>query len=159
MDLSLATNSVFNDDRLVVLAREIAMDIHDLPDVLKRLNITENQWQQIQHNPRFAGYLEDAMQTWHSALNGSERIKVKSLTAIEDWLSTAYGLLHNEKENLRDKTELAKLIARLAGVGEKQMNELPAGEKISITINMGEQTVHAEKSVTIPKIIEHEDHL
>ena len=159
MDLSLATSSVFSDDRLVQLAREIAMDIHELPDVLKRLNITPAQWEAIQRNPRFVGYLNDAMTTWHSALNGSERIKVKSLTAIEDWLATAYGLLHNEKENLRDKTELAKLISRLAGVGEKALNEMPVGEKISITINMGEKSVHAEKTAAIPKIIEHEDHL
>jgi hypothetical protein len=158
MDFSLATNSVFADDRLVVLAREIAMNIHPLPDILKRLNITERQWEDIQRDTRFRGYLEDAVITWQGALNGSERIKVKSLAAIEDWLSTAYGYLHEEKHNLRDKTELAKLIARLAGVGEKVMGELPAGEKISITINMGEESVHAEKTI-IPKIIDHGDHL
>lgn len=134
------------------------MDIHELPDILKRLNITPNQWESIQRNQRFLGYLQDAIVTWQSALNGPERIKVKSLVAIEDWLATAYLLLHEDKHSLRDKTELAKLVSRLAGVGEKTAGELPAGEKISITINMGEQSVHAEKE-SIPRIIEHGDHL
>ncbi len=159
MDLTLTSNSVFGEDRLVQLAREIAMDIHPLPEVLKRLNITNNQWEEIQRNPRFNGYLEDAVVTWCSALNGPERIKVKSLAAIEDWLLTAYGYLQDEKSSLRDKVELAKMMARLAGVGEKAAGELPVGEKISITINMGEQTMHVDKSAPIPRIIEHEDHL
>jgi hypothetical protein len=158
MDLALATNSVFSDDRLVILAREIAMDVHELPDILKRLNITQLQWEAIQNNHRFLGYLQDAVATWNGALNAPERIKVKSLTAIEDWIITAYALLHEEKHSLRDKTELAKLISRLAGVGEKAPGELAPGEKISITINMGEQSMHAEKEA-IPKIIEHGDHL
>lgn len=159
MDFPLATNSVFSEDRLVFLAREIAMDIHDLPDILKRLNITQDQWADIQRTKRFQGYLEDAVVTWQSALNGPERIKVKSLAAIEDWLATAYGYLHDDKLPLRDKTELAKLVSRLAGVGEKAPNELPVGEKISITINMGDQTMHVDKAPPLPKIIEHEDHL
>lgn len=159
MDLPLATNSVFSEDRLVLLAREIAMDIHELPDILKRLNITATQWEDIQRTTRFRGYLEDAVATWQSALNGPERIKVKSLAAIEDWLPTAYEHLHDGKLALRDKTELAKLISRLGGVGEKALNEMPVGEKISITINMGDQTMHVDKAPPIPKIIEHEDHL
>jgi len=159
MDLTLTSNSVFSEDRLVFLAREIAMDIHDLGDILKRLNITPTQWEDIQRSPRFQGYLNDAVVTWQSALNGPERIKVKSLAAIEDWLSTAYGYLHEDKLALRDKTELAKLISRLAGVGERSVNEMPVGEKISITINMGDQTMHVDKAAPIPKIIEHEDHL
>lgn len=158
MDHNLASKSVFGDDRLVVLARELAMNIHEIPDILTRLNITPTQWEDIQKDPRFQGYLRDAIVTWQSALNAPERIKVKSLAAIEDWLLAAYGDLHDDKNNLRDKTELAKLISRLAGVGEKAPNELPAGEKISITINMGDQSVHAEQT-SIPKIIEHGDHL
>lgn len=158
MDTGLATGSVFGDDRLVTLAREIALDIHELPVILKRLNITESQWEVIQKDQRFIGYLTDAVSTWQSALNGPERIKVKSLAAIEDWLPTAYGLLHGDSHSLRDKTELAKLISRLAGVGEKAPGEIPVGEKISITINMGDDSVHAEKSFTIPKVIEG-DHL
>jgi len=158
MNQILASNSVFGDDRLVILARELAMNIHEIPDILKRLNVTPTQWEDIQRDPRFQGYLRDAVVTWQSALNAPERIKVKSLAAIEDWLLAAYGYLHEDKHSLRDKTELAKLVSRLAGVGEKAMAELPAGEKISITINMGDQSVHAEQTA-IPKIIEHGDHL
>lgn len=159
MDLNLATKGVFTEDRLVILARELAMNIHEIPDILKRLNITDSQWENIQRDKRFQGYLEDAVITWQSALNGPERIKVKALAAVEDWLATAYGILHEDKHSLRDKTELAKLMSRLAGVGEKTPSELPVGEKISITINMGDQSVHAEKLAPLPQIIDHEDHL
>lgn len=152
------TTPTFLDTRLMELAREIAMDIHPLEDILKRLNISLDQWEDIQKNRTFIELLRDQILTWQGALNGSERIKIKSLTAIEEWLGEAYSALYNEKHPLRDRTELAKVIARFAGIGERQANELAAGEKISITINMGTEAVHAEKTV-IPKIIEHEDHL
>lgn len=152
------TTPTFLDTRFVELAREIAMDIHPLEDILKRMNISFDQWEDIQKNRTFLNILQDQIVTWQSALNGSERIKVKSLAAIEMWLGEAFGNLYDAKAPLRDKTELAKVIARFAGVGEKQAGELLAGEKISITINMGTEAVHAEK-ISIPKIIEHEDRL
>jgi hypothetical protein len=156
MDNILATTSLLEDSHMIAVAREIAMDIQPLETILERHGVSAASWEHIRRNPRFAGYLNEAVATWHSALNAPERIKVKSLAAIEDWLLEAYGMLHSGDFTLKDKTELAKLIARLAGVGEKA-SELQTGEKISITINMGDDTLRAEK-INI-KTIEHEDKL
>jgi hypothetical protein len=145
----LATSSVFSEDHFIILAREIAMDIQPLETILKRHGISADEWPRVQASPRFQNYLTDALLTWTSALNAPERIKVKSLTVIEDWLLTAYRELQENDGSLRDKTELAKLIARLAGVGEKAASDLPVGEKISITINMGTETIRHEKVVDV----------
>lgn len=154
----LATSSVYDDDNMVLLAREIAMDIHPLEDILKRHNVGPADWDVLCRHPRFAGYLNDALVTWQSAMNAADRIKVKSLAAIEDWLLTAHELLHVKDGSLRDKVELAKLVARLAGVGEAK-TDMPVGEKISITINMGDERVVAHKIAAAPVTIEHEDKL
>lgn len=153
----LATSSVFDDDKAIILAREIAMDIHPLEDILKRHGVDATEWAFLSKTPRFNQYLTDAIQTWQSALNSPERIKVKSLAAIEDWLLTAYELLHVKDGSLRDKVELAKLVARLAGVGESA-KDVAVGEKVMITINMGDETVKAHKIASMP-VIEHEDKL
>lgn len=158
MNGDLATSIPFPDSRLVILAREIAMDIHGLEEVLKRYQLTMEDWEIIKQRPIFDQLLQDALITWNNAINGSERIKVKALAAIEDWLPTAYGDLHSEKPNLRDKVELAKLIARLGGVGEKSINESTGSERISITINMGDDK-KVEVETIQPRILEHEDHL
>ena len=146
--------SVFDDDRLIGLAREVAMDIQPIEVTLERYGVSAAEWERLRHNRRFDEYLKDAVTTWQSALNSGERIKVKSLAVIEQWLLNAYGEL-NGTANLRDKTELAKLIARLAGVGEKATDAMATGEKISITINMGDTSVRTEKVVG-PKVIEGE---
>jgi hypothetical protein len=135
-----------HDTRLLVLAREIAMDIHPLEEIFKRFELTPEDWEALQANHRFQSYLQDAVVSWNAALNASERIKVKGMALIEDWLPDAYGHLASARETLRDKIELFKALQKLTGIGEKTLGSGDASDRVSITINMG-----ADNKLTVEK--------
>lgn len=140
---------VFSDQRMLVLARELAMDIHPVEEIIARQDISQEEFNTILKNTRFQRLLEDATIAWDGTQNTGERIKVKSLTLLEDWLTSVYEMLHQDKYSLRDKVELARLIGRFAGMGEKGPLEVGSGERINIQINMGADTPPVKAGVVI----------
>jgi hypothetical protein len=147
----------FNDALLIKLAREIAMEINELEDVLKSYSITPEQFERIKSNPRFLGILQAEITAWQSALNTDQRIKVKAASMLELWLEEAHARLHDRSESLAAKTELAKFLGRLNNLGVGGANVTgEVGEKFSITINLGaDNQVKFEK--TLPaQVIEHD---
>lgn len=143
---------IFADQRMLILAREIASDIHPIEEIIKRHGITQEQFEVIVQNSHFQRILADAATVWSGASNTGERIKIKSLVMLEEWLATVFAMLHDPKHTLRDKVELAKLVGRFAGMGEKGPMEVGSGERISININMGDMT----REVKTDLVIEHE---
>lgn len=143
-----------NDEvTMLKLAREIAMDIQPIENILKNLKIDEGQWEEIQQNPRFMGYLRGAVEEWQSATNTAERVKLKSLSFVEEALPEFFARAHDPKEPLAAKTEVLKTIAKFAGVGGSVEGAL-SGEKMIVTINLGaDQQLRIERDVT-PQVIE-----
>lgn len=156
MSLPSTTNNIVDDNTLVALSREIAMNVFKLEDILDRHNIDDNTWDFIKNHPRFTQLLHNAVVEWESALNTEDRVKVKSATMIELWLSHASSLLHSKTEDTGKKTELAKFIARLANMGLTNTQvQNGNSERLSITINLGADQLKIEKNIT-PKVIEHD---
>lgn len=141
---------------LVKLAREIAADLHPIDDILSRHSITMDVWERIKLNPRFQHILEQEQMAWESALNTHERSRLKAASAIEEWLPEAYAKMHDPLEPLNAKTEVAKLVASIAGMGRTGVNAADPGSKFTVTINIGQaDPIKIEKDVT-PKVIAHE---
>lgn len=139
----------FNDLTFVKLARELAMGIAPLETILSSNHVTLDVWETIQTHPRFLQYLETEMSNWESALNVNERVKLKSAAMMEEWLPEAYARMTDPAENLNAKTELAKLVTKLAGMGLTNANvDGGGGEKISININLGNDKITFEKDIT-----------
>lgn len=152
--LPIVDNKV-DDILLVTLSREIAMNVFKLEDILERHNVDEKTWDFIQSHPRFTQLLQNAVVEWESALNTEERVKVKSATMIELWLTHASALLHSQDEDTGKKTELAKFIARLANMGVPNTQVNGGGERLSVIINLGSDQLKIEKDIT-PRVIEHD---
>lgn len=128
----------FNDLTLVKLAREVAMNIQSIETILEANQIDIETWEDIKVLPKFNQLLESETSAWNSAINTHERVKLKSAAVIEDWLPEAYARMHDQSENLNAKTELGKLVARLAGMGLTNTNITDgSGERFSVTINLG----------------------
>lgn len=123
---------------LVRLTREIAMDIHPIEVILKNHKIDDAQWQIIQQSQRFRGLLATAVEEWSSALNTAERVKIKSLSCIEEALPEFFGKMHDPNENLPAKVKALEVFGNFAGLNAKlaQMGG-NGGEKFSVTINLG----------------------
>lgn len=127
------------DGLLVALARDIASDLVELPDILRSYGVTPDQFERIRHLPRFIDLLEQHQLEWSKPTNTHERTKLKAAILIEDWLPEAHRQLHTKTEPLNARVALGQLIARLAGMGERE-NTAPSGEKITVTINLGGDT-------------------
>lgn len=142
---------------MVGLAREIAMDMEEVDVILKNHNVTPAQFEKISKDLRFVAILQSCVIEWTSATNTEQRIKLKSAYMLEGWLAEANSRLHDTKENLAAKVELAKFLGRLNNLGLGTHAPMAGdGEKFSITINLGagDDKVKFEK-VVAPKVIEH----
>lgn len=147
----------FNEVTLLKLAREIAMDIRPLEDILETHQISAVEWEKTRENPYFQGVLRGEIEAWQSATNTAERLKLKSLSMVEEALLEFNARMHDPKEPLTAKTEVLKTISKFAGIGGSNFDAAMAGEKLSVTINLGsDQTLKIEKAIT-SKVIDHED--
>jgi hypothetical protein len=142
--VTFETDAVF-----IRLARELAMDIQPLEDILKAQGIDAKRWEVIQNHARFKALLASEVEAWNSATNTAERVRLKSLSFVEEALPEFYGRAHDAREPLSAKVELLKTVAKFAGVDRTQMDGAVAGERFSVTINMGaDKQLKIEKDVT-----------
>lgn len=145
--------SGFNDAILLKLAREIAMDMRTVEEILETHKVTAAQWDAIKGTALFQNYLQQCVLEWQSAINTQERVKVKAMAFVEEALPEFYARAHDPNENLNAKVEVLKTVARFAGVGGSVDGGV-VGEKFSITINLGaDHQLRIEKDVT-PRGIE-----
>lgn len=142
---------------LLKLAREVAMDIKPLEDILDTHGVTLERWEQIKSLPAFQNLLRSEVEAWNAATNTAERVKIKSLAFVEEALPEFYARAHDPKEPLNSKVEVLKTISKFAGIGGS-VDGMSAGEKLMVTINLGaDQTLKIEKDVT-SKVIEHTEY-
>lgn len=134
---------------LLKLSREIAKDIHPLETILDRFGISAELWADISKMPRFLALVKSEVEAWNAASNTPERVKTKSLSFIEEVLPELYERAHDPREPLSAKVELVKTIGRFAGVGNEKGDGSGAGERLSVTINLGaDNQITFEKDVT-----------
>lgn len=126
---------------LTRLAREISMSINELETILGHFGLSETQFEQIKQNEFFQRTLENYITEWNSATNTPTRIKIEAAAMFEQAMPMLYRRMSNEQENLNQVVEAGKLIARVAGIGEKAEAGLATGEKFSIVINLGDKQI------------------
>jgi hypothetical protein len=132
------------EDDLVKLAREVVMNIHDLPVILGRWGLTQSQFDiHIKPNPFFQRVSDQFRIEWESAGSTKARMQIKAQVALEESMSTLAARMKDTDEDLGKATETAKLFARIAGV-EADKTAGP-GEKVTIEINLGADTIKFEK--------------
>ena len=69
--------SVYDEVRLVKLARQIAMGIKDIPDILFDNNLTQREFEVINQLPHFHNILAAEARAWEGAGNTNERLRIK----------------------------------------------------------------------------------
>ena len=141
----------FSHHRLAKLAKEVAYDHYTPEQLIERNNISISEWSEISAHPTFVKLLKEEILAWNGAANTNERIKLKSAALVENWLKEANEQLHNPEATLSSKTELAKLLTRIGGMGLNDTNVTGAiGEKVNITINLGDdRPAKFTKDITI----------
>lgn len=128
------------DQIMRVVARNVAMGIHELGQILAFCNVDPRDFTRWQSNPRFLKYLKAEQEAWENANNVGERTKLKSGIIIEEWLPEAYVELKDRKIPLNQRVELGKLIAKIAGMGEPKgigVGVNDGGGGFTLQINIG----------------------
>lgn len=135
MQASAEANSFREHTTLVQVAREIAIDHKPIDDILKEYSISAEEWSSLKANDDFIRLLNSEIVAWQSAQNTHERLKLKAAALLEEWLIEANARLYDPQESLSAKTELAKLISRIAEVGDSGGGD--GSGKFNVTINLG----------------------
>jgi hypothetical protein len=127
------------EDKLPILARELAMGIYEVEDILKRYGVSWEEFDRIQAMGRFQRLMEQITVEWGSTMNTRERVKFKALAGVEDGLPSLFQSAKDSRETLASRVEAYKLARVLAGIGERDPNEV-APEKFTLTINIGDDS-------------------
>jgi hypothetical protein len=129
------------------LAREIAMDILELDEILALHQLDAEEWQQIQADVRFQGMLDDMRRQWNSADNTKERVRVKAATGIEMALDTVVLELMNPTIPLAQRVSAFQMLAKLGDLEIKPDAPVVApGDRVTISINIGGDPKVVEKA-------------
>ena len=162
-DLSLPSNymptvplAVSEDARIIKLAREIAMDIRELDEILTLHGISREEFEKLKVRPRFVQLLNAELVAWQSAVNTNERVKLKAGAVIEEWLPELYARMNDIREPLMSKVKGGELLTKLAGMGASETTEINPSDRVTITINLGEDSKLEFNKRLPPKVIEHE---
>lgn len=155
MTVSTVPSLYSRETLLIRVAREIAIDFKDLETILKHHQLSPKEFDKIKKDPRFLRILEGEILAWNAATNTHERTKLKAAALVEEWLVEANARINDPGEHLSAKTELVKLLTRIAGMGVENATVNGAGgERFVVNINLGEgRNLTFAKEVT-PKVID-----
>jgi len=148
---------VYDDVKLVKLARGIAMGIKDLPDILFDNSLTLREFDEIKELPHFNRILSAEMKAWEGAGNTNERVRVKSGALIEEYLPELYARLNDAKEPFMAKMKAFEQLTKLAGFGDRDLPALGTpGDKVQVIINLGADHKLVYQKELPPKVIDNE---
>ena len=146
-------------NQIAAIAREIAMAIRSEVTILRAAGITKAQFETfVAVNPLYKRAYETFVVEWESALSTNKRIAIEAAAGLEDALPHLALRMTDDKEQLNQKVETAKLFAKLAGAGEVKEGAA-VGERVFISIITGPgqqaitKTIEATPSVEAPSTI------
>lgn len=154
-DYPTIPQGVYDEVKLVKLARQIAMGISDLPDILFSHGLTLREFDEIKQLPAFNRMLTSEITAWEGAANTPARLRLKTAAMLEEYLPELYARLNDRTEPLMGKVKALELTAKLAGFGERVEGTATApGDRVQVIINLGADTRAEYVKVLPPKVID-----
>jgi len=119
------------------LAREIAMDIFPIEQILELHRLEEPEWARIQANRKFQQILGDMVREWNATATTRERVRVKAASGLESTLEVYIRAITDDNIPLAQRVEAGKFLARLGELdGNKDVMGV-GGNGVTININTG----------------------
>jgi hypothetical protein len=123
------------------LAREIAMDIFPLDQILEIHKLSTDEWLKIRDHPTFQSMFQAMLIDWNLASSTRERVRVKAATGLESQLETYIREISDETIPLIQRVEAGKFLARLGELdGAHQVLGGAGSDRFQITLNIGTLT-------------------
>lgn len=123
---------------LMAVARELAMDVHTVDNVIAKHGLTYAQYDFLaKHNAFFKTALLQQVSEWQRLDSTQARLKAESAAALEEQLPIIASRMGSRSEKLSDVVEAAKLFAKIAGVDSSPGGDNTTGERFTINIDLG----------------------
>jgi hypothetical protein len=120
------------------LAREIAMDILPVRQILELHKLSDDDWTAIQGNRMFQETVATLTREWQSAANTRERVKIKAATGLESILEIYVAEISDLDIPLIQRVEAGKFLARLGELDGLRDGQGVGGSAFQINIQIGE---------------------
>jgi hypothetical protein len=135
------------------LAREIAMGILPLENILTLHGLTADEFTNLQDWPAFMKMLAEETEIWQTALNTKQRVEIKTWSMLEEALPAINRYLHSPDFSDSGKVGLIGALQKQVGIGVKETSSMGInGERISITINTGSSELKLTHEAPTPLI-------
>ena len=121
------------------LAREIAMGIREVPDILETYKLSPAAYEKLKDHEVFTKLVDGARIEWHAATNTPGRTQIEAAAALEQAIPVAYARAISGNEAMNHVTDFLKLLADIGGV-RKDPSKASPGERFQININLGADT-------------------
>jgi hypothetical protein len=106
-----------DENRLRLLALELAKGIEEPAEILKKLEWSEEDYEEIASSRVFKAMLNQYIQEWRGAGNTQKRVKLKSATNIEAALPDFYAAMINPNEPLMARVKTLEILGKFSGLG------------------------------------------
>ncbi len=141
-----------DEARLRELANGIAKDVEDVDKLLERLGFTREDYDELAGTRTFKSILSQATSEWEGAGNTHKRIKLKAAINIENALPEFYHAMVDPKEPLSSKVKAFEVVARVAGLGNPELQAAGGGQFFKLEINLGGGTKPVVLTSGIPDV-------
>lgn len=101
---------------------ELAAGLSDVEGVLKKYEITEDQWLRLKDNPTFLRMLKEATLTFAGDMNAGKRIVKKAEILLEELLPTMYKLASAPEASTGTVVDIVKQLKEIAGISSRNGN-------------------------------------
>ncbi|QGM46108.1 hypothetical protein [Methylocystis heyeri] len=124
---------------MTALAKELSTGVGEISDVLKSLEISDEEYVLITKHRRFATLMAQFKTEWESVDNTPKRIRMKAALALETCIAEMVTQVHNRETPLAARAALVTAMGKIAGL-EKQPEQQNTGGGFKVTINLGDTT-------------------
>lgn len=136
----------FSVPAVVALARDLAIGMYDQDVILKRHQLSAEQYATLEAVPYFQAVVKQMAEEWNSPKNSQQRLAIQTAVGLEEVLPDVIARAKVKNEPLQGVAQLVKVLADICGASGNTRQQAPAGEKFKITINLGADTEIYNKS-------------
>ena len=134
--MALPLNAL-EEAKLWELAYGIAKDIEDLDDLLKRLDLSRDDYDTLCATRTFKAMLGQAISEWQGASHIAKRIKLKAAVNVEQSLPAFYQAMVNPNESLAARVKVLEIVSRIGGLGQPEpIQGNVGGSAFNLTIQL-----------------------
>jgi hypothetical protein len=147
--MSSVVISPADEQRLRELAQGVAKDMEEIPDLVRRLGFTMEDYAELCTTKVFRGMLDEALNEWQGANNTYKRTKLKAAINVELALPSFYTAMTNAAEPLSARVKVLEVVSRIGGLGNPEPVAAGIGSAFNLTIHLDESVGARARDIVI----------